>query len=58
MPVLVEGRLAVRSYESKGGEKHRAAEVVLSALQLLAPGTDDRSQPAVDEVQSEAGAVA
>jgi single-strand DNA-binding protein len=58
MPVLVEGRLAVRSYESKGGEKHRAAEVVLSALQLLVPATNDRSQPAVDEVESEPGAVA
>lgn len=58
MPVLVEGRLAVRSYESKGGEKHRAAEVVLSALQLLDCATSDRSEPAVDEVESEAGAVA
>jgi single-strand DNA-binding protein len=33
--VLVEGRLAIRSYESKGGEKHKAAEVVLSLLQML-----------------------
>ena len=35
MLVLVEGRLAIRSYESKGGEKHRAAEVVLASVQLL-----------------------
>jgi single-strand DNA-binding protein len=33
--VLVEGRLAIRPYESKGGEKHKAAEVVISLLQML-----------------------
>ena len=33
--VLVEGRLAIRSYESKGGEKHKAAEVVLAFMQML-----------------------
>ncbi len=33
--VLVEGRLTIRSYESKSGEKHKAAEVVLSLLQML-----------------------
>jgi single-stranded DNA-binding protein len=33
--VLVEGRLAIRSCESKGGEKHKAAEVVISLLQML-----------------------
>lgn len=26
-PVLVEGRLAIHSYQSKSGEKHKAAEV-------------------------------
>jgi single-strand DNA-binding protein len=35
MPVLVEGRLAIRSYESKSGEKHKAAEVVMSLMQML-----------------------
>src|SRR6202051_3301534 len=35
MLVLVEGRLAIRSYESKGGEKHRAAEVVMASMQML-----------------------
>jgi single-strand DNA-binding protein len=35
MPVLVEGRLAIRAYESKGGEKHKAAEVVMSHMQML-----------------------
>lgn len=34
-PVLVEGRLSVRSYESKSGEKHKAAEVVMSLMQML-----------------------
>jgi single-strand DNA-binding protein len=29
MSVLVEGRLAIRAYESKSGEKHKAAEVVM-----------------------------
>jgi single-strand DNA-binding protein len=37
--VLIEGRLATRSYESKTGEKHKAAEVVMSLVQMLAwPG--------------------
>jgi single-strand DNA-binding protein len=35
MPILVEGRLAIRSYESKSGEKHKAAEVVMSFMQML-----------------------
>jgi len=35
MLVLVEGRLAIRSYQSKGGEKHRAAEVVMASMQML-----------------------
>jgi single-strand DNA-binding protein len=39
MPVLVEGRLAIRSYESKSGEKHKAAEVIISLLQMLNRGT-------------------
>jgi single-strand DNA-binding protein len=37
--VLVEGRLTVRAYESKSGEKHKAAEVVMSVLQLLGTRT-------------------
>jgi single-strand DNA-binding protein len=39
--VLVEGRLAIRSYESKGGEKHKAAEVVISLLQMLGRSKSD-----------------
>ncbi len=40
MPVLVEGRLSIRPYESKSGEKHNGAEVVISFMQMLnrAPG--------------------
>lgn len=34
-PVLVEGRLAIRPYESKSDEKHKAAEVVISFMQML-----------------------
>jgi single-strand DNA-binding protein len=43
--VLVEGRLAIRSYESKGGEKHKAAEVVLSLLQMLGRSKSDGGGP-------------
>jgi single-strand DNA-binding protein len=35
MSVLVEGRLAIRAYESKSGEKHKVAEVVMSSMQML-----------------------
>ena len=41
MPVLVEGRLSIRSYESKSGEKHKAAEVVISFMQMLTRASDD-----------------
>ena len=43
--VLVEGRLATRSYESKHGEKHRAAEVVISLLQMFRRMKADRRTP-------------
>ena len=48
--VLVEGRLTIRSYESKGGEKHKAAEVVMSVLQMLGrrtSGAGDHREPEV-----------
>ncbi len=41
MPVLVEGRLSIRSYESKSGEKHKAAEVVISFMQILNRASGD-----------------
>jgi single-strand DNA-binding protein len=43
--VLVEGRLAIRLYESKSGEKHRAAEVVISLLQMLGRTKNDAGSP-------------
>jgi single-strand DNA-binding protein len=41
MPVLVEGRLSIRSYESTSGEKHKAAEVVISFMQMLTRASGD-----------------
>ncbi len=32
---MVEGRLSIRSYESKEGEKRKATEVVCSNMQML-----------------------
>jgi single-strand DNA-binding protein len=32
---LVEGRLSIRSYETKEGEKRKATEVVLNTMQML-----------------------
>ncbi len=32
---LVEGRLSIRSYETKDGEKRKATEVVLNTMQML-----------------------
>jgi single-strand DNA-binding protein len=39
--VLIEGRLAIRSYESKSGEKHKVAEVVIAFMQMLSHVTND-----------------
>jgi single-strand DNA-binding protein len=35
MSVLVEGRLAIRSYEDKDGNKRKATEVVIDQMQML-----------------------
>lgn len=35
MSCLVDGRLSVRSYETKEGEKRKAAEVVVNTMQML-----------------------
>jgi single-strand DNA-binding protein len=40
MPILVEGRLTIRPYESKSGEKHKAAEVVMSFMQMLSRNSE------------------
>jgi single-strand DNA-binding protein len=48
MPVLVEGRLAIRPYESKSGEKHKAAEVVISLMQMLNRSTSHESNASIN----------
>lgn len=48
VPVLVEGRLAIRAYESKSGEKHKAAEVVMSFMQMLNRSAYDAAEGASD----------
>ena len=35
MSCLVDGRLSIRSYESKEGEKRKATEVVVNTMQML-----------------------
>jgi single-strand DNA-binding protein len=35
MSALVDGRLSIRSYETKEGEKRKAAEVVVNTMQML-----------------------
>lgn len=35
MSCLVDGRLSIRSYETKEGEKRKAAEVVINTMQML-----------------------
>ena len=47
--VLIEGRLTVRSYESKSGEKHKVAEVVMSLLQTLGRRTSEGANHAEPE---------
>jgi single-strand DNA-binding protein len=46
MPVLVEGRLSIRRYESKTGEKRKAVQVVAAFMQILgtASNPNDRQQ--------------
>jgi len=48
MSCLVEGRLSIRSYETKEGEKRKATEVVCNTMQMLdranrGPISDDGS---------------
>lgn len=42
MPVLVDGRLAIRDYVNKDGEKRRAVEIVAREMQML--GTKPSSE--------------
>lgn len=47
MSVLVEGRLSIRSYDDKEGQKRKATEVVIDTMQMLdrKNGNDSESQP-------------
>ncbi len=45
-PVLVEGRLQVRSYETKEGEKRYVTEVVAQGVVFLGGRRDDEAAPA------------
>jgi single-strand DNA-binding protein len=58
MLVLVEGRLATRSYESKGGEKHKAAEVVVNFMQMLSPAPNESARAADTPPEKEQAAPA
>ena len=40
VPILVEGRLTIRPYESMSGEKHKATEVVMSFMQMLSRNSE------------------
>jgi single-strand DNA-binding protein len=50
-PVAIEGRLQIRTYDSKTGEKRTMAEVVADNLQMLGKRTDGPSAatPAVEK---------
>src|SRR5579862_3979342 len=39
MNVLVEGRLVIRSYDDKDGNKRKATEVVINTMQMLGTGS-------------------
>lgn len=39
-PVLVEGRLVIRSYDDKDGNKRKATEIVIDAMQMLGTRRD------------------
>lgn len=41
MPVLVDGRLVIRNYENKEGEKRKATEVVVQTMQMLGKKDDN-----------------
>jgi single-strand DNA-binding protein len=53
MSTLVEGRLSIRSYETKEGEKRKATEVVCNVMQML-----DRASNGAHGQSSESGAPA
>jgi single-strand DNA-binding protein len=50
MPVLVEGRLAIRSYESKSGRETHGTRSHISLLQMLNRGTSRESNASIDSM--------
>ncbi|HET9393670.1 MAG TPA: single-stranded DNA-binding protein [Candidatus Rubrimentiphilum sp.] len=44
MSCLVEGRLSIRQYEDKEGNKRQATEVVINAMQMLGSPRDRQQQ--------------
>ncbi|GAC1463186.1 MAG: hypothetical protein PVSMB8_16520 [Vulcanimicrobiaceae bacterium] len=51
MPVLVDGRLAIRDYVNKDGEKRRAVEIVAREMQMLGSKSSSEahsSPPSID----------
>lgn len=55
-PVLVDGRLSIRQYEDKQGQKRKATEVVISAMQMLGKkGDEGESRPAPSSSSSPSG---
>lgn len=53
-PVLVEGELRTRTYE-KNGETRRVTEVVIHALEFLAPKPDGAAESAVSGEHADCG---
>ncbi len=50
MSCLVEGRLSIRSYEDKEGQKRKSTEIVINTMQMLdrqqrRDGADDTAEP-------------
>jgi single-strand DNA-binding protein len=39
-PVLIEGRLAIREYTTKDGDKRKATEIILSDMQMIESKSD------------------
>ena len=64
MSCLVDGRLSIRSYETKEGEKRKATEVVVNTMQMLDRanraggdgGTYERSRPSSPTANGTGGA--
>jgi single-strand DNA-binding protein len=61
MSCLVEGRLSIRSYEDKEGQKRKATEVVINTMQMLdrpprREGFDEEPAAAAVPVGARAGA--